>query len=210
MGLDVVMLGGNEIDQESRTDPVVSLLIQCLIHFYPDQAADVDFGRCPSVVSDGHRVGGYSDLHVLRGLAIATETRRDEIESLCERDLVDEAERFYGATDQVTCFPHLINHADDSGFYVPFNIPEPVAFEAPIGEDGRPVALGYGSCNQLLAELIALNDLLKMPGDAGELDPRRLNEVVSSHRWPVAAHVWAVLHLYAREASDKNLIIRFC
>jgi hypothetical protein len=55
-------------------------------------------------------------------------------------------------------FAHLIDHADDGGYYVPVDFPEPL-----LAGDGL-----LGSSHQLLAECDALAAALGIPGD---LDP---------------------------------------
>lgn len=208
MGLNVVMIGDDEI-KDARENPDFALLIQYLTQNHPE-AAHIDIGKCPASVAHGHRVGRYSAIHVLRGLAITSESNPARLHSLTEEDLEAEIERFYEGTDPETRFPHLVHHPDDSGFYVPVDIPEPVAFEATIAGEDDPIFVALGSSKRLLSELDALNEHLRMPGDAGTLTEQELDRAVSSHKWPTAAYAWSVLRLYARESSEKFLFVVFC
>jgi hypothetical protein len=212
MGLDVVMLGkealvGMKADRTS--EPELALVVGFCVRNIPE-AAKIDVKEISELVRDGHRVGNYSDLHILRGLAVTRESAPAALESKSESDLNSAIESFYQQENQTTGYRHLINHADDSGFYVPLELPEPIAIEGiPPGEDEK-VTLSLGSSPALLRELDVLNEVLGLPGDIGDLGEEEFVRVTESHRWPVAAYVWGVLHLYARESVATSSFIQFC
>src|SRR5258708_22791652 len=74
MGLDVVMVGLNEIKDRVNKDVAVTALVKWLQENVPE-AHTTNIGEPSGPMSGGHRVGMYSDLHVLRGLALRYEQR---------------------------------------------------------------------------------------------------------------------------------------
>src|SRR5258708_38291689 len=74
MGLDVVMVGLNEIKDRVNKDVAVTALVKWLQENVPE-AHTTNIGEPSGPMSGGHLVGMYSDLHVLRGLALRYEQR---------------------------------------------------------------------------------------------------------------------------------------
>src|SRR5258708_39841187 len=74
MGLDVVMVGLNEIKDRVNKDVAVTALVKWLQENVPE-AHTTNIGEPSGPMSGGHRVGMDSDLHVLRGLALPYEQR---------------------------------------------------------------------------------------------------------------------------------------
>ena len=212
MGLDVVMLGSptlREMKADPHAMPELRMVIQYCFKHYP-QAGSVDIKDPDPIVVDGHRVGAYSDLHILRGMALAHEQSTTNILDFSESDLGSVAEAFYAQDTPVTGFPHLINHPDDSGFYVPFSIPTPMVVTGkPPGQEEK-VSVTFGSSVGLLEELDRINQLLGLPGDLGQLGESQFLALAEKHRWPTAAYVWGVLRLYARESLERPGFIEFC
>ena len=212
MGLDVVMLGSptlREMKADPAAEPDFRMLILYCAKEYP-QAGTVDIKDPAEVVSEGHQVGAYSDLHILRGLALASEQSADKLDDMTENDLAAIAEKFYAKPQDETAYPNLINHPDDSGYYVPFELPSPMVIEGiPRGYDEK-VSITFGSSVGLLAELERVNHLLQLPGDLGELGADAFTALAEKHRWPTAAYVWGVLRLYARESLERPGFIQFC
>jgi len=210
MALDIVMIGGADVDEENRDDPEFAILVRYIRENFPGET-QVQIGETGEACKDGHQVGTYSHLHVLRGLAILLEKNGPAaVARMSEDDFEQAAEFFYAREPSATRYSHLIDHQDDRGYYVPFELPEPVAVEAKLAGRNEPLLITVGSSKALLRELDELNAVLEMPGDAGELGKVNFEKVSSAHSWPIAAHVWGVLRLYARESAERYLYVRFC
>src|SRR6478735_4444432 len=72
MGLDVVMIGLDEIKEQVKTDVQVAAMVKWLQENIPETHT-THIGEPTGRMSEGDRVGLYSDLHVLRGLALRFE-----------------------------------------------------------------------------------------------------------------------------------------
>ena len=210
MALDIVMIGGPEVHEEARADPEFAALVSYIQQNFPDETK-VQIGKIGEVCKDGHRVGRHSDLHVLRGLAIVLEKQGlAAVARMSDEEFGEAAESFYAGAASATRYSHLVNHQDDRGYYVPFELPEPLVIEATLVGRSEPILVTVGSSQALLRELDELNTVLRMPGDAGELGEVNFDKVTSAHTWPIATHVWGVLHLYARESAERYLFVHFC
>jgi hypothetical protein len=204
MSLDLHLLGESairQIQQDPASRPAFSLLIGHCLQMWPEAIGALEVHEPPEWLAEGFRVGDQQDLHLLRALAVAGETRpADSLASLTEADLLAVIEAFYAQEDQATRFPHLIHHADDSGFYVPFDLPHPLAIEGvPPGAEADEV-LSVASSSALLAELDAVNAWLQCPGDVGQLGEEAFTAWAAGQRWPTVAYVWGVLRGFARES----------
>lgn len=218
MTLDIHLLGAGALRQlqhDPAAEPDFALLIGTCLQLFPEQIAGLTVDEVPEVVDGGFRVGDWRDLHLLRGLALASEQLpTGELASLSEADLEARIEAFYAQADQATAFPHLIHHADDSGFYLPFALEQPFSFEglAPGDDPAREgeVTVSVASSLGLLQELDRLNAVLALPGDVGELgDEDAFIALAEAHRWPTVAWVWGVLHLFARLSVQGSSFIKF-
>jgi hypothetical protein len=210
MALNIDMIGGSEVHEEAREDKEFAILVSYIQQNFPKETG-VQIGKVGEACKDGHRVGRYSDLHVLRGLAITLENQGlAAVARMTEDQFGEAAESFYTSGSSATRYPHLVNHQDDRGYYVPFELPEPLAITGTLVGRSEPVLVTVGSSKALLRELDELNDVLKMPGDAGDLAEGNFDKITSAHTWPIGAHVWGVLHLYARESAERYVFIRFC
>jgi hypothetical protein len=209
MGLDIVMLGESSLKslkEDPSSDSELSMLVGYLVANFPE-AKSLDFKEPLPDVTEGHRVGTYSDLHFLRGLAVLVEQDSD-MSATTQEELEAAAEAFYKREDQSTRFEHLLQHADDSGYYVPFEFPKGMWVEGTIEED--EVQISIGSSQALLRELDALGPVIGLAGDLGDLGEEELIEQAEQHRWPIAAYVWGVLRYYARESVNRTGIVLFC
>jgi hypothetical protein len=130
-------------------------------------------------------------LHRLRGFAL-----------YCEREgrapTVDEASSGYPLLEQLydgkigtEWYPHLVDHSDEDGYYVPADFAKPVnAFY-----DGEVVSIG--SAQRLLAEL---NSIARYMATAVEADV----DVFASE-----FQAFKVLLTAAKNAVENSLIVRF-
>jgi hypothetical protein len=215
MGLDIVMIGAKSLAESADEDLSLGLTVNYLIRNVPG-AASVELGEPDESLADGHRIGRYSALHLLRGLAVAYDGRGAALQALAEEDLEAVIDQFYALEiDAPTRFQHLINHSDAEGYYVPLEIGEPVGIEyRPSVEDPEAddsvETVSIGSSLALLRELNDLQAALGLPGDMGELGEEAFKRCVAEHKWPTAAHVWGLLRWYARESVARKLFILFC
>ena len=215
MGLDVVMIGLNEIRESVQTDAQMAAMVKWVQENVPE-AQSTHIGEPEARVAEGNRVGAYSDLHVLRGLALRLETKgRAGLESATEEELSRDAEAFY-QTDppQVTRFTHLVDHSDSDGVYIPLPLAAPVTVTGTLQIDPErepeDVNVSIGSSEALLAELDELGSVIGLPGDLGDMGEDAFEAAIATHRWPTAAYVWGVLHYYARESVRARTLIAFC
>jgi len=178
-------------------------------------AREVSIGETPELLADGHRLGSYSALHVLRGLAVWHE-RGKPLADATEAAFYDTSRAYYEQVAQgpASRFQHLINHSDCDGYYVPYSIPGPLLLNYTPPEDDEdsdgPQQLSVGSSLGLLRELDELAPLLALAGDLGELGEADFGAAADAHRWPTAAWVWGVLHCYARESVLNNTVMIYC
>jgi hypothetical protein len=147
-------------------------------------------------------------LHFLRGLAVLVEQDASDLRTKTQDELEEAAEAFYKRDDQATKFEHLLQHADDSGYYVPIEFSKGTWVEGTIDDD--EIQISIGSSQALLRELDVLGPFIGLAGDLGDLGEETLIQQAEQHRWPIAAYVWGVLRYYARESVGRTGIILFC
>src|SRR5258708_20156109 len=150
MGLDVVMVGLNEIKDRVNKDVAVTALVKWLKES-GREAHTSNIGEPSGPMSGGHRVGMYSDLHVLRGLALRFEQQgAPGLAGASEDDLYALSEAFYESDPpEATRFNHLINHSDADGLYVPLPLAEPVYVTGTMNltaeDEDEEISLSIGS-----------------------------------------------------------------
>jgi hypothetical protein len=214
MGLDVMMIGLDEIKEQVKTDVQVAAMVKWLQENVPETHT-THIGEPSGRMSEGDRIGLYSDLHVLRGLALRFERGgAPALMDVTEEDLQGETDQFYDAEPPLsTRFLNLVNHSDCDGVYVPLPLAEPVTVSGTLklpGADEEAVNVSIGSSEGLLDELDELGPLIDLPGDRGSMSETHFEQAVADHRWPTAAYVWGLLHWYARESVRAKTLIVFC
>jgi hypothetical protein len=145
-------------------------------------------------------IGSYQTLHLLRGFALyvevegrpPTDTERQADYPLRQRHSAGEFE-----TEK---FPHLIEHSDADGFYVPIPLKRPINTK-----DG----LSVGSTQGLLEELNSLRDPLWQGRDAGFKGPEVLWEIDDRDSFSSEKRAWCQLRWLCRNAIKFNLLISF-
>jgi hypothetical protein len=214
MGLDVIMLGGEGLTEAQKEgDAAAIVLVNYLVNNLPDGVKEIDLGEPEELLGFGQRVGSYSALHVLRGLAVAVDRLGHGADVLTEEDFAEAIGEFYELGKIETGFPHLLHHSDTEGYYVPFTLPGPMTVTGAVKhQDGEheEVAVSVGSSPALLAELDRLAPHLGLTQDMGHLGEEAFDELAAAHRWPTAAWVWGVLHWYARESTRGVTFVQFC
>jgi hypothetical protein len=190
----------------------------------------------------GLEVGGYGALHVLRRYAVhamtghtppdgAADASKDAALRACYK--VEPIEKVRGvyvypapvrkslwrsllgqkhASGVEVPSPHLINHSDADGFYLPVDFASPFLVRRR-NDNGSDDYVSVGSSVRLLAELDRLAAHLQLPPD---IDPESLEfDHVVPHREPwrrhvAAGRVCAVLRQLARQSMDYRAMIVFC
>jgi hypothetical protein len=215
MGLDVVMVGLNEIKDRVNKDVGVTAMVKWLQENVP-AAHTTNIGEPSGPMSGGHRIGMYSDLHVLRGLALRFEQQgAPGLAGATEDELYALSEAFYETDPPApTRFNHLINHSDADGIYIPLPLPEPVyvtgSMKLTPDDEEEEINLSIGSSEELLRELDELAPVIGLSGDLGSMTETEFELAVAETPWPTAAHVWGLLHWYARESVRGKTLIQFC
>jgi hypothetical protein len=215
MGLDVVMVGLNEIKDRVNKDVEVTALVKWLQENVPE-ARTTNIGEPSGPMSGGHRVGMYSDLHVLRGFALRFEQQgATGLAGATEDQLYALSEEFYEADPPAsTRFNNLINHSDADGVYVPLPLDEPVyvtgTMKLTAQHEEEEINLSIGSSDGLLEELDELAPVIGLAGDLGSMTETEFETAVGETPWPTAAYVWGLLHWYARESVRGKTLIQFC
>lgn len=214
MGLDVIMLGAEGLKEARKEgDAAAIVLVNYLVNNLPDDVKKIDLGEPEELLGFGQRVGSYSALHVLRGLAVAVDRVGQGADVLTEEDFTEAIEEFYESGKTETGFPHLLHHSDAEGYYVPYTLPEPMTVTATVkhndGEHEEAV-VSIGSSPALLAELERLAPHLGLTQDMGDLGEEAFDQLAAAHKWPTAAWVWGVLHWYARESTRAVTFVQFC
>jgi hypothetical protein len=108
----------------------------------------------------------------------------------------------------VTLTSHVICHADDDGFYVPLDFPEPV-FDS---EDRLPGAM-LGSSQGALAELLQTAPLLEIPLQGGKLSDRTARQLdgedLGDHPCVLERKAWLYLYERLRQSVELGSAVRF-
>jgi len=199
-----------EIEQKN-----LQLLQQfCRSHF----STEYSEGRPEKDVSFGF--GSYSNLHLLRGFAGRIEGHKParlveigdgkhELQEVKEPrvSLKDFANPVYHGA--VTRFPHIINHSDCEGFYLPVDFEFPVFFESGDELEGL---VSVGSSVRLSSELKELAP--ELFETSGKTDVRSLalpNHYFREDRSDIgrAKDVWSKLYLLSEASIKQNLPIHF-
>jgi hypothetical protein len=101
---------------------------------------------------------------------------------------------------------HLINHADDQGFYVPKDFPWPLAADF----DGEVAGNVVGSSYALLRELVEVAPIIGISLENGELSDATASELASETEYTFATErmVWFTLSEAARQSiAQKSAIV---
>jgi hypothetical protein len=212
MGLEASLFG-DEVDEFDSESPELVAeerteregVLARVARIYP-QVAGLELGQADEV-GLGERIGSYGALHHLRAYAAYLERhgRPPATPDLCGEECRELIE-VYARVRPTQAFPHLIEHSDVDGWYVPVDFERP-AWVAGVG-DTEPL-WSVGSSQRLLAELDALNEHLGIPGDYGQLGGgEACSALVAGDPWETHRWVWCVLHWLARESVAQRLILK--
>jgi hypothetical protein len=171
------------------------------------------------------RIGSYGMLHHLRRLAAYIDAGRplpEPIDDRASSDLVLKARhegvnpspsvwaRIFGKNKPPrSIFPHLIDHSDAEGYYLPIDFPEPLV---PTGKLEVPGGF-VGSSVRLLDECQRLAALLELPPDA-DPESSEFDEPTESgplwQRHAIASYVCLQLIAGARASVNARAAMVFC
>jgi hypothetical protein len=168
-----------------------------------------ELGRIADVVGEtGEKLGSYDQLHLLREYAVHMEfTGSPPPEPLrtgfgTAYPLLEDV---YANRTSTRRFRHLVNHADNGGYYFPIGFPSPVVLE-----NVPDIESSVGSSVGLLAELEEVNLHLKMPEGYPEPGTLLFADLVERDPWNLEKYAWGVLHWFARKSVVHRLLLAFC
>ncbi|MBX9691618.1 MAG: hypothetical protein K2Z81_04485 [Cyanobacteria bacterium] len=191
MGLIVFLMDSSD-DDADRIAEVRSTLAE--------HAPGVDFTLGTNVNEvDYEAMGSYHNLHLLRGFAMYVEKEgraASESERMADYPLL---RQYYDGAFNIEKFHHLIDHADDSGAYIPAQLDKPINTESD----------SIGSVHGLLAELNSLREPLWNGADAAFKGPEVLWEYDPRDAFASEKRSWCQLRWMCRNAARYNLVVSF-
>lgn len=160
------------------------------------------------------RIGNHSMIHHLRRYAAHIDVVGKPPEYSCELEEASNDEFLLDIYDEKTKtnFPHLINHSDCDGYYIPCDFPEPIWIEPEEYESlekhiDEPISVG--SSLRLMDELNKINTYLKInPDDIEDLE--KFYETISNDNLEFVKWCWAVLHTMCQKSINHRQPIVFC
>lgn len=188
MGLAVCLIDDSDSIDEIR---------ECLAA----NAPGVDFKLGSNVNKvDCESFGSYHNLHLLRGFAVYVEKEGrppTEDERLADYPLLRTQ---YDGEFETRDFPHLIDHSDADGYYIPVHLSRPI---------NKANGLSIGSVQGLLKELDKLRDPLWRGSDSHLEGPEVLWEIDDGDPFATEKRIWCQLRWLCRNAIKFNLVIVF-
>lgn len=168
-----------------------------LVHQIPD--AVLELGTNNNKVSY-ESIGSYHNLHLLRGFSLYVEKEsRPPTENERQKDYPLRRRQYEGEFETLE-FPHLIEHSDADGYYIPLPLKSPINTK-----DG----LSIGSVQGLLEELNKLRNPLWQGSDATFKGPEVLWEIDDCDPFSQEKRIWCQLRWLCRNAIKFNLVISF-
>jgi hypothetical protein len=160
------------------------------------------------------RLGTYSLLHHLRRYAAHIDVKGEPPQEPCEVDEVNQDACLLKVYDNevVTHFPHLIDHSDCDGYYIPCSFDTPIWInpsEIGMEEDHEDLTISVGSSEKLLKELEKINEYLKISPEETE-DLEKFSEKLASDEWEFVKWSWAVLYNMCQQSLKFRQPIVFC
>jgi hypothetical protein len=160
------------------------------------------------------RLGNYSVLHHLRRYAAFIDKTNAPPETPCELEEAANDEILLEVYDGETRtqFPHLIDHSDCDGYYIPCSFEKPLWIkpsEIGMDQDDDEMLISAGSSKKLLEELTILNNYLQI--DTDEIS--NLEEFatrIASDKWEFVKWSWAVLYYMCVNSIKFRQPMIFC
>lgn len=160
------------------------------------------------------RLGSYAILHQLRRYAAHIDVNNKPPEEPCELHEASNDQALLKIYDEEvkTQFPHLIDHSDCDGYYIPceFSVPiwiQPSEIEMDNSDDD--LLISVGSSILLKKELCVLNEYLKISTDELQ-DIENITEKFINDDWEFVKWCWAILFYMCDLSIKHNQPIIFC
>jgi hypothetical protein len=160
------------------------------------------------------RIGRYSDLQRLRSYAAHIALFNKPPESIDE-PISEELRMMYDGSKPFS-HPHLMNHSDCEGYYVPTSFAGPVqiplllAIDSESSQSDQVWHADVGSSAILLRELESINEFLKLPDAARQKrQSKPLLDPIEGDIWAGIKWAWSVLYWLAQESVERNVLIMF-
>jgi hypothetical protein len=161
------------------------------------------------------RIGRYSDLQRLRSYAAHIAVFKKSPESLDAEPISEELRTMYDGSRPFS-HPHLMNHSDCEGYYVPTPFSEPVQIPLLVAIDSdshhseEVWHADVGSSAILLRELESMSEFLHLPNAARHRRRSKpLLEALEGDLWAGIKWAWTVLYWLAQESVERNVLVMF-
>lgn len=160
------------------------------------------------------RVGAYNEIHHLkRYAAYIQEFYKAPEEPFKARLAVNDPILEKVIEQERQLFPHLMDHSDSDGFYIPVDFPTPLWVSPDeIGKtDGDDFIdmISIGSSLRLKEELLEINKFLELDVDRVVNDFDVYYEVILKDRWYAEKWCWSALYYMAYYSEKYGLSIIF-
>lgn len=165
-------------------------------------------------IQHDERVGSYSLLHYLRRYAAHLDQNGKPPGKDCEKDPSKDPLLLKIYDEEVsTKFPHLIDHSDCSGYYIPCDFPKPLwlePFESDNSDDEEFVEyISVGSSTKLLEELLEINKHLNLDTDDIMNDLSGYFEKIANDDLEIEKWCWSVLYYMSLNSKMLGIPVVF-
>ncbi|MEW5818718.1 MAG: hypothetical protein AB1782_00880 [Cyanobacteriota bacterium] len=174
--------------------------------------------KMPDVTGDvqlEERIGSYTNIHYLRRYAAHIDKNNTPPEPLKPSDDPTQDPLLLAIYDgeSKTRFPHLIDHSDCNGFYIPCNFPEPlwIGPEEEIDEEDEELVefISVGSSTNLHEELIKLNEYLNVDTDKIDSDLSDFFSAIQGDEYETEKWCWGVLYYMTLNSKMMSVPVIF-
>jgi len=158
------------------------------------------------------RIGNYNLIHHLRRYALHIEVNGKPPLDCSEDPCKDELLLKIYDDELKTSFPHLIDHSDCDGYYIPVEFPKPIWIkpsEIDIEEEVDNPLISIGSTINLLKELETINKYLQVNIDDLE-NLENYSERITGDNNEFVKWCWGVLYQMSTNSIKFSQPIIFC
>lgn len=160
------------------------------------------------------QLGSYTEIHHLkRYAAYIQEYSAPPPEPFKARYAINDPVLENVIEQEKALFPHLIDHSDSDGFYIPVDFPDPLWI--PSEDIGRKEdsdfmdMISIGSSFQLKEELLKINEFLQVDSSEVINNFDIYFETIQKDRWYTEKWCWSVLYYMAHNSIEHKLSIIF-
>lgn len=194
MGLRILLIG----DGYSESNKSINLEFELLALFVKDcffEKIPSALGKCDDC-NKSFSLGSYSHIHILRGMAISIESKHPNLVNLSEKKLEQISLEFYQNISISNRFIHLLNHPDNSGFYIPYHLTSPRFIQTVY--ENTIVSTAIGSSYELLSELELIKSFIQ--SEVQYYNPKK---------WSNLIEILDSLLFFTKKTIEQKLIIEF-